>query len=97
MKKNSENLDVLFKNYDRDFKPFFETRLKARFEKDNKEARYEMVYNRFFKRIVYSGFIAIAAILLALFVMNGSLGVDSLIGVKDLSVENSLVLSLADL
>ena len=97
MKKNNENFNVIFKNYDRDFKPFFETRLIARLEKDRKEARYELVYNRFFKRVVYSGFIAIAAILLVIFVMNGSLGVDSLLGVKDLSVENSLVLSLADL
>ncbi|MFB6316951.1 hypothetical protein [Saccharicrinis sp. FJH54] len=97
MKKNSENFDVLLKNYDRDFRPFFETRLKARLDKDRKETRYEIVYNRFFKRVVYSGFVAIAAILLAIFVMNGSLGMDSLLGVKDLSVENSLVLSLADL
>lgn len=97
MKMKRNNLEQFLNDYQPDFKPFFETRLKAKLESFRNEATYERLYNRFFKRFVLSGFAAIAAILIVIFVMNGSLGLDALLGVKDLSVENSIVMSLADL
>lgn len=92
-----DRLENYFKAYNPDFKPFFETRLKARMDSLKNEVNYEKLYNRFFKRVLVSGFAAIAAILVVIFIMNGSLEFDSILGVKDLSVENSIVLSLADL
>jgi hypothetical protein len=97
MDERNDDLKRLLEAYEPDFKPFFETRLKAKMFKIKKDQDYSGMYDRFFKRVVYSGFAAVAAILLVIFISNGSLGIDALMGVKDLSLEQSLALSLAGL
>ena len=87
----------MFKNYDPDFKPFFENRLAAKIETLGEQADVMSLYDGLFKKVLYSGALTIAAILVLIFLINGSLSFDSLLGVKQISVENAMAMSLANI
>ena len=95
--KNMNETNKLFENYSRDFKPFFETRLNAKLLKQKEEKQVTTLYNSAFKKVMFSGFAAVAAILLVIFMLNGTLNLDALMGVKDLTIEQSLALTIAEL
>jgi hypothetical protein len=96
MEKKVNKIEKFLENYQPDFSPFFETRLLAKIESFNNEFKVISLYNRFFSKVLYSGITVIAAILIVIFILNGSLSMDSLLGVKDLSPENTLMISMAD-
>lgn len=88
-------MEQYLKNYSPDFQPFFETRLMARIEKLSGLSSVDSIYSLFFRRFVYSGFAAIAAILIVIFIMNGNLGVDSLLGVEEMNIENAIAMAIS--
>lgn len=88
-------MEQYFNNYSPDFKPFFETRLMARLDRLTGSKSVDSIYSLFFRRFVYSGFAAIAAVLLVIFITNGNLGIDSLLGVEDLNIENAIAMAIS--
>lgn len=96
MKHKTQNIDDILGSYQPDFSPFFDTRLKARLDAIKNDVKEIRLYDRFFKRVAFTGIAAIAAMLVLIFFINGSLSVDAILGVKELSLENSLMLSMAD-
>ena len=96
MDNNKTKMEHLFKDYDPDFNPFFETRLMAKLDALKNDVKVLKMYDLFFRRVAVSGILTIAAILVLIFIINGSLSIDSILGVKELSLENSLMLSMTD-
>lgn len=96
MDNNKIKMEHLFKDYNPDFKPFFETRLRAKLDALKNDVKVLKLYDHFFRRLVVSGIVTIAAMLVLIFIINGSLSIDSILGLEDLSLENSIMLSMTD-
>jgi len=87
-KFNSDpNISKTLKAYAPDFSPFFETRLMARIAQLKTES-YDYVFNRVFQRIMISGIAAVALLLITIFISDGTISIDTLMGTSNLDLES---------
>lgn len=97
MKQQDLNFDTkintLLQQYSPDFNPFFETRLMSKIVQ-LKEQSYINLFNRTFRRILLSGIAAVAILLVAIFITDGSFSTDALMGTSNLNLENLTAMTI---
>lgn len=79
--------------YAPDFKPFFETRLMSKIAQ-LKEQSYDHLFNRAFQRVIYSGIAAVAILLITIFISDGSISTDALMGTSNLDLESLTAMTI---
>jgi hypothetical protein len=84
--KNDGHLEEYLRQYNPDFLPFFETRVMAKIAQFSES--YNKVFDNAFRRAVLSGVAAVVVLLVTIFVSDGALSADVLIGTSNLDLEN---------
>lgn len=87
------NIGTTLKEYAPDFKPFFETRLMSKIAQ-LKENNYDYLFNRAFQKVIMSGIAAVALLLITIFISDGTISMDALVGTSNLDLESLTALTL---
>lgn len=90
---NKNNEDIL-KSYQPEFKVFFETRVMQKIA-NLKENSYNDIFDKAFRRIALSGVAALAILLLSIFITDGSLSTDALLGTSQIDFESLSALAIS--
>lgn len=100
MKKNSFTpdplLDKALNNYQPDFTPFFETRLMAKIAALS-ENSYSALFGKAFQRIIFSGIAAVAILLITIYISEGTISTDALLGTSQLDLESLTAMTISNL
>lgn len=91
--KTDQQLNTTLEHYAPDFKPFFETRVMSKITQ-LKEQSYDYLFSRAFQRVALSGIAAVAILLITIYVSDGSISTDALVGTSNLNVENVTAMTL---
>lgn len=83
-------------SYRPDFKPFFETRLMSKIAQLSEDT-YGHLFNRAFQRVILSGVAAVAILLVAIFITDGSFSSDALVGTSNLDFESITAITISSL
>ena len=84
---NNINIKQALDAFKPDFKPGFESRVMAKIT-STKVYAYSHLFNTAFKRIALSGAAAIIILLITIYLSDGSLSTDSLLGTQDMDIES---------
>ena len=88
----NENLENLLSQQQHSFKPYFSDRVMAKLTdtKEKIEFSFEQALDYLFPKITASSFAVLSIVLLLAFISNGSIDIDTLIGLSD--YENNILL-----
>ena len=89
----SQDISKVLETYAPDFNPFFETRLMSKIAQI-KEESYDYLFNRAFQKIMLSGIAAVTLLLITIFVSDGTLSIDTLMGTSNLDLESLTALTI---
>lgn len=81
------NINKALKDFNPSFKPDFESRVMEGILKA-KENTYSSLFNSAFKRIALSGAAAVIILLISIYISDGNLSPDSLIGTSEMDIES---------
>ncbi len=87
-------LEATFKQYNPDFIPGFEDRLMNKISGLGPHS-YNKVFDRAFQRITLTGVAAVAVLLISIFIADGSLSTDTLIGTGNMDLETLTAMTVS--
>lgn len=85
----------LLKSYKPEFKAYFDTRVMQKIA-NLKANNYGEIFDKAFQRIALSGIAALVILLLTIFISDGSLSTDALLGTSQLDFESISALAISD-
>jgi uncharacterized membrane protein YqjE len=89
----NKNISAALNRYAPDFNPFFETRLMSKIVQ-LKEESYNYLFNRAFQKVTMSGIAAVALLLFTIFISDGTISIDALVGTSNLDLESLTALTI---
>lgn len=91
--KPDTNIQVAIDRYTPEFKPFFETRVMGKIAQLTEQS-YALLFNRAFRHLLLSGVAAVAILLIAIFISDGTFSTDALMGTSNLNLENLTAMTI---